>query len=208
MKNKLYLLNVAQLKDKETYDKVFSLLSNDRISKLNKLRNDSDRYLCIGAEILLKIALYEELNIPLNEELIYGYGEYDKPYLKNIDIKYNISHSGEYVICILSNKEVGCDIEVIKEANLDVAKRFFSTDEYKQIINSSNANDEFYRLWVIKESYLKYKGTGIKDINNIDTTGLFIKEYNIDGYKCAVCLDSDIDLELSDTTINHYLYKI
>lgn len=78
---------------------------------------------------------------------------------------FNLSHSGSSVMLILSQKyQVGIDVEVFRDfADRDqVAKRVMTTEEYDQFMNlgASYRGDAFYRLWVRKESILKYLGTG------------------------------------------------
>lgn len=44
-------------------------------------------------------------------------------------ICFNLSHSGNIVICGTAEKEVGCDVEKIVEAPEGVAERFFHPNE-------------------------------------------------------------------------------
>ena len=37
------------------------------------------------------------------------YNEYGKPYLESGGLFFNLSHSGEYVACAISDKEIGID---------------------------------------------------------------------------------------------------
>ena len=55
-------------------------------------------------------------------------------------IYYNISYSYDYVICIISNKEIGIDIEKIRKTNINTKKIFATKIEqnYKNIICSDN----------------------------------------------------------------------
>ena len=60
------------------------------------------------SENLLKYALKDYANIDKYEIV---YNEYGKPYLKNIDIYFNISNSKNVSVCVISNREVGIDIQ-------------------------------------------------------------------------------------------------
>lgn len=78
---------------------------------------------------------------------------------------FNLSHSGSCVMLILSQKyQVGIDVEVLRDFpdRDQVAKRVMTTEEFDQYMNLGSAcrSDAFYRLWVRKESILKYLGTG------------------------------------------------
>ena len=49
---------------------------------------------------------------------------------------FNLSHSGDYVLCAYSDvakAQVGCDLEEVKELRLSVARRFFGEREYRHI---------------------------------------------------------------------------
>ena len=206
MDNYLYIANINLLDDKNTYDKAYQSLSNQRREKVDKLKFVNDKKLSILSEILLKKALIE-LNVDSNIELTYN--KYQKPYLKNNDIYFNISHSGEYVICAISKDEVGCDIEYIKNIDMKIANKFFNENEYNTILNSNNQLDTFYRIWTLKESFMKNLGLGFNiELNsfeivlsnnptvkqNINNNKYYFKEIEINNYKCSVCLLNDNDV--------------
>ena len=91
----------------------------------------------------------------------YCYGENGKPYLETGDVFFSISHSGNYVLCCVSDNEIGCDIEKIKAYNPKVGKRFFTAKEAGLLEEAENKDILFYKLWTLKESILKKEGTGI-----------------------------------------------
>ncbi len=69
--------------------------------------------------------------------------------------------------------EVGFDVElhdsVRGKSRLDaIAKRYFSTDEASQVINSEDKISRFYKLWTEKESIIKCNGEGLSAISNTD----------------------------------------
>ena len=96
-----------------------------------------------------------------------------KPYFQNCgDIGFSVSHSGEYFVCALTNRNIGVDIErrskLSGESDADasgrlckIANRFFHPDEAALI--SENPMTRFYEVFTAKESYVKYKGTGFDD---------------------------------------------
>ena len=87
--------------------------------------------------------------------------KYKRPYFDD-DIDFNITHSGEYVVCAISfNHKIGIDIEEIKEIPLSDFENEFSSDEMKAIMNSENSMNAFYSLWTQKEAFLKAIGTGL-----------------------------------------------
>lgn len=81
-----------------------------------------------------------------------------KPVYRNSDIHFNLSHAGNYVVCAVSDKAVGVDIERQRKNVIRVAKRFFTQAECDWIGNDSL---KFSRIWTLKEAYAKLTGEGI-----------------------------------------------
>ena len=135
---------------------------------------------------LLKDVLKNELNIT-NYELTFN--KYNKPYLKNRNIYFNISHDKNTTVLVTSDKEIGVDIEyyTYKES---VMKKYYNEFEQQEIINSNNKEYEFTRIWVMKEAFVKMKGQGISyGLQNVDTTRLKkqIKLISNEKYIIALC---------------------
>lgn len=75
------------------------------------------------------------------------------------------------VMCAISEKEVGCDVE--KQAALDrsLAEYVMQDHELEWIYGASREQEQqhrFFRLWMLKESYMKATGLGIADENAAD----------------------------------------
>ena len=137
----------------------------------------------ISSKELLNRVL-KELNI--NDEIIYN--EYGKPYLKNNEIYFNISHSKEYTILGISSSEIGVDIEEIKPIRENVINKVGTDDEKKLIKN----DEDFTLIWVKKESYVKWVGMGIGyGLKNVDTTKItnFIIK-RLDNFYISVYIDN------------------
>ncbi len=98
-----------------------------------------------------------------------GLGEFEvhyrrnlKPLLKNAGgLRFNISHSGKFVVLALSEGDVGCDIQEIRPYNPGVARKNYCDNETALIESSEDRDSAFIRLWALKESILKFTGEGI-----------------------------------------------
>lgn len=88
------------------------------------------------------------------------YTQYNRPYLIG-DIDFNISHSGEYVVCALSQQRIGIDIEQLNEIDTAEFSEQFTAGEWFNIRQSENPLREFYRHWTIKEAAIKADGRGM-----------------------------------------------
>lgn len=83
---------------------------------------------------------------------------------------FNCSHSGDWVVCALAAagegiEAVGIDIEQI-DAQPDYAvARFFHSGERAWLEAAAQAGraEAFYRLWTLKESYIKALGRGLSE---------------------------------------------
>lgn len=158
---KINCINIANINN-DHYQIFRNSVSGERKQKADRYHfiNDSKRSIC--AELLLQYSLYQSFRhiVPLD----IGYNKFGKPFLNNIrDFSYNLSHSGDWVVIAYGNSEVGIDIEKIhigKEYNLD---HYFSAEEKSYLHSATGAerNQRFIQLWTLKESYLKYIGTGL-----------------------------------------------
>lgn len=95
---------------------------------------------------------------------------YGKPYLVDSvgmthQTNFNISHTdGLVVLGICRDKELGVDTEnTQREAPLDVAERFFSSSENRQLLSLPHEHRtmRFWEIWTLKESYIKARGMGL-----------------------------------------------
>jgi 4'-phosphopantetheinyl transferase len=150
--------HIAPLYNEETYRFYYERCPFFRQHKADRIRDLRHKAQSIGVWVLLETA-WDRLGLcghPNNTEGVFAY---------------NLSHSGEYVLCAISDTDdhslkIGCDVEIIKEAKLILAKRFFAKDEYEKLLTFSDdkelLNRRFYRFWVLKESLMKATGQGMK----------------------------------------------
>jgi 4'-phosphopantetheinyl transferase len=140
------------------------------------IQNWQEAVHALGKE-LLAYGLFKEKGIIYNQESIIK-NLYGKPSLRNFPfLHYNISHSENYVVCIISDsRAVGIDVEKIRGFNPYAAKKVCSLKELNNIYSKRDSDKEFFRLWTLKESYIKAIGLGLsfpmKNVNfHIDKNG-------------------------------------
>ena len=106
--------------------------------------------------------IFQEFHIPWEKQII-AYGPYGKPCLRDYpDAHFNISHSGPYVACAVSDEPVGIDIQEVVPYDPDVARLVFSEEEIERIEKSLDQDLAFARTWAKAESVLKVTGTTTK----------------------------------------------
>ena len=203
---KLYLADISVLCDPLNDNGKISLLPQERQIKILRYKLADDRKRSLGAGLIINKILNEN-NIDINS---INYGNNGKPYADNIF--FNVAHSGKFAFGVSSDKEVGCDVEIIKNAHLDIAKRFFTESEYNYISKSENSSNTFYKLWTIKESYIKLSGEGLRtplnsfEINiNKDTITIlennkekncYITHFEFKNHSFAICSMEEPPLEI------------
>lgn len=204
IKTAVYAADVSPLEESSIYDAAYGTVSAERRKKTDRYIQMKDRRLSLGAELLLRYGLRAAGIYERTFEIVSG--PYGKPYLKNGDIYFSISHSGEYAVCAVSGCEVGCDIEKTAPTDLKIAGRYFSESEYDDIAAQPTPeaqSDMFFRYWTLRESFLKAAGFGMKlplssfkivrgdeisVVQSADDRTYRFKEFgDIPGYRCAVC---------------------
>ena len=134
----------------------------------------------------------ELLEIALKEEGITSYkiskSINGKPYIDNSNIFYNISHKNKMVGLIISDSEVGLDIEYIDTENIkreSILKYFFTEKERESI----TTNEELLTLWTKKESYIKLNGGMLRDAIGLDinNTNVIYDTFKLDNYIITIC---------------------
>lgn len=135
-------------------------LSQYRQEKLARTRNPRTYAQSLGAELLLLAAL-QELGGPM-PPLEITCSEAGKPALQD-GPAFSLSHSGERVLCALSDEAVGADLQQLKPYNPALARRFFSKEEAVWLEEQRERDLAFSLLWSLKESYVKFLGSGIAE---------------------------------------------
>nr|WP_193648175.1 4'-phosphopantetheinyl transferase superfamily protein [Bacillus cereus] len=191
---------------------------------MKRLLNLCDINRTLIGDLLIRSLICQKYKIN-NGEIRFIYNEYGKPFVENFsDFHFNISHSGEWVVCATANSNVGIDIEKVSDIEaLKLANEFFSEEEFYDLsnMNSDEQINYFFDLWTLKESYIKTIGKGLYiplisfsikkesqtliSYKNIPQNFHF-RQYNIEpNYKVSACATRD---ELPQEIIIKDIYTI
>ena len=184
----LYIFDEVDMFNDEFTESEIALLSKDRYAKIQRLRAPIGKKASFAVYLLLRMALAE--NYCINEVVEFDFTEKGKPILRDYPhIHFSLSHSKCTAACVVSDGEVGVDVQHIGPISDRVAKRVLTTREYAKFKESQTPDDYFCEIWTIKESFLKQTGQGIsmelRDLSAESVTERYI--YRGDGYFCCVC---------------------
>lgn len=182
----LYVLKLSEALTDLQFDIFFRYSQEERKIKIKNCKVEKKRDILALSQIFAKACIKKTFGIDIKNQLI-GYGEFEKPYLLGFpDIHFNISHSGDLLVCAVSTKPVGIDAEKIGEYSKKVIERICSSKELEKVLKSDDRNLEFCRLWTKKEAYLKLLGTGIQTLNLKDVKCDKVLSFNYGEYMISV----------------------
>lgn len=201
---KLYIADCDSLKDDNKFRKYYAMADDRRRHKVDALSEDAARA-CLGAYALLGLAL-EKNGLSMGE---WTYSAEGKPRFADENMpNFSLSHSERYALCALSDDEVGCDIQYMRPFDSRIAKKVMSCSELSEYgkLNGDSATEYFYRIWTVKESYVKFTGEGLASVfSDIDAPSegnpllvcgrrqnVNIGSFSFGEYKVACCALSSV----------------
>ena len=105
--------------------------------------------------------------------------KYGKPYFKSNSIKFNYSHSKNYIALAVSLDDVGIDIEDQFEISKEASRLYLN-----------GISDRLRYNWVLKEAYFKLiEKFNDEDFKKLNTNKIDCYKYIVDDsdYNCIVC---------------------
>lgn len=187
----LYLMNATPFLEESMLQTALPLVEQRRRERIMQMKDNKNRALSLAAGVLLSYAVNRRKTedetktccpIQVNASQVLTVlsktdtgtspvipqtvrGTNGKPYLKDCgDIYFNLSHSGEYAVCVMADCEIGVDIQQYrKNIKEGVLKKVFHELEKARYDACAEEEKEtfFYRIWAAKEAYAKYTGEGL-----------------------------------------------
>jgi phosphopantetheinyl transferase len=158
----------------ETFDELFrSVALNDvSLARVESMKAESHQKGFLAVRRLLMEAGYTDFDL--------YYDAFGKPHLK--DGKHiSISHSNYFSVIVLSDVNIGADLEILKDKTLKLTSRYMDVSHLKNL----SKEDELIKatvVWGIKESVFKLKneiGISFKD-------HILEDNFNLADKKCGV----------------------
>jgi 4'-phosphopantetheinyl transferase len=112
-----------------------------------------------------KLLLRKALQLSGVESAVLGHiktNDFGRPSLA-IKGDFNISHSGNHVVCASSSFcRLGVDIEQIRAVSFDDFDNTMTRSQWRNIHAAPNSTKAFFRHWALKESVIKADGMGLE----------------------------------------------
>lgn len=151
---KIIITDADALKDKGCYERIYGMLDEERKKKADCIRNEEKKRQSVAAGWLLCQA--EKRFSPEAD----GVG-------KQAPCFTNLSHSGSLAACIMSDGEIGIDLEIVRTVRKNVLEKCFTDRERERLFRAGSEKERaelFTELWTEKESAAKLTGEGISRI--------------------------------------------
>ena len=149
----LFAANIHQIAPRA--GELIALLDQERQARVRAFGDSRSGLHTLAAGLLLYAAFGEQTSHSHFER-----GRRGKPTLPD-HAPFNITHAGDYAVLALSRQTVGVDLERIRPLDWRrIAERFYHPEERKFLSHSTEPEKDFFRIWTLKESYLKAEGTG------------------------------------------------
>lgn len=145
-------------------------LTSNCAARVSNMKSDLHRRGFMSIRHLLALAGYSDFHL--------FYDENGKPHLK--DGKHiSITHSFHFSAIIVSDVEVGIDIEKQRNKILKIAHKFTPIEEYRTIANEDAMMRKLTIVWCAKESlYKSFAEKGVSFLEHI-----YVEDFGLDDTK-------------------------
>jgi phosphopantetheinyl transferase len=156
-------------------------LKDTSLARLEQMKSESHQKGFLAVRMLLQHLKYTDYDL--------YYDEFGKPHLQDGE-NISISHSNNFSCIVISDQNIGVDLEILKEKTLKIAPRFM---DVKHLENLSKTNQlvKATVVWGIKECVFKIKNqAGISFSDHI-----FEDSFSLEDKKATVQLHFNNQIE-------------
>lgn len=210
----LWLVDPETVNERTLLQASRGLLSDCELARGNRFHSALHRRDYLITRWLARTVLSEKLALPAHS-LQFGANAYGRPHVvTHPKMSFNISHtSGLIALAIAREGEFGVDVERLSTGRVtpQLAEYCFAASERAALRATSTIgfDEEFFRYWTLKESYVKALGTGLSigldtfsfDLRNVGSIEFtppvgsadvsiprFCLLRPFSGYLCAICV--------------------
>ncbi|MDN3548283.1 4'-phosphopantetheinyl transferase family protein [Mucilaginibacter aquaedulcis] len=144
-------------------DQFFKLLKPDEMIRARGYvqKKDANRFVISRGALRWILGKYTDQS-PCDVKFVISKNK--KPAIFQQNIKYNVSHSGDWILIAISTNEIGIDTEEVDPMfrYKEILGDNFNKNEIDYIAHEDSVNS-FFLLWTRKEALIKGTGQGLDD---------------------------------------------
>lgn len=211
----IYMINASEATEALDY-----LLDIGTIKHIDRYLDEKKKRESRAGYLLLSYGVKKVLP-SVNAPIPFTWSKEGKPEFMNL--KLSSAHSSGYTCVCVGVKEIGIDIEKIKEVTPSLKRKVIHKDNQIDYENSNDKNKLLIKYWTIKEAYYKCKGkvkpssSETLKINKIKENRYIVAEdcvaeiIEVDGFFIALVEDMDskiIDREIEMIKIEDIVHEL
>lgn len=181
----IYLFDELEAITEAEYAAAYELLFDERKRKTARYWFKTDRILSTFSYILLLYAIKNEGRLS-DMQPEFSYNRYGKPYFLPEtlrDVCFNFSHCARGIVCCISDREVGVDIEAYVHDTDNIKDLVLHQNERHLFDSCKTPEALFTQVWTIKEAYTKMYGCGLTtEITELDFSDFMYRRKYGDNY--------------------------
>lgn len=148
--------------DRQLYEAFKKSVSRETRERTDRMRRKQDKMATITGEGMIRFLLAGKTG-EKPEDIVMQRTADGKPYSPG-NPPFSISHSAGVIAVCLAEREVGLDIEKLREAPFRTMRRFCTPEEQAYILSAGSEEEKrrrFFTVWTLKEAYCKCTGEGL-----------------------------------------------
>lgn len=119
------LQHLDEIDAQQQIERLKPFVSSEKRAAAERFRFLIDARRTLLGEVLVRQTIHDMYDLPMDRIVFETEGN-GKPVVRQLpSFHFNLSHSGDWVVCAVDDAPVGIDIEEIKPIDLAIAKRFF-----------------------------------------------------------------------------------
>lgn len=157
---KVFYCDISQFFDEDKLLSRINEVDGKRAERIKRAVRAETKAQLLGAGLIVPLALQKAFG---RSDFTIETDALGKPQVTNAEgVHFNLSHTGKFAVCAVSDVPVGVDVEEIASSAgmIGIANKFFTVFERSAIALSPSPEEAFCRLWTLRESYVKMLGTG------------------------------------------------
>lgn len=165
----VWTVDPEALTDPALLERYEGLLSDDERARRDRFRFERGRHECLVTRALVRTTLSRYVPVA-PERWRFVANRHGAPALApgqvEPPLRFNLAHTRGLIACAVTvDRDVGVDVEWTgrRGASVALADHFFSPSEARALraLPAEQQRERFFRLWTLKESYIKARGMGL-----------------------------------------------